>query len=110
METLVAACGLVCSKCEAFIGTRAGDAELIRQTAEEWSRKYGVPVPPEAVWCSGCMPEGGPKCATVPRVARCGVACWTKNTALAPIASNTLAPKPLLPFQKFRPPVRCWKP
>ena len=50
METLVAACGLVCSKCEAFIGTRAGDAELIRQTAEEGSRKYGVPVPPEAVW------------------------------------------------------------
>ena len=76
METLVAACGMVCSKCEDFIGTRAGDAELIRQTAEEWSRKYGVPVPPEAVWCSGCMTEGGPKCA------HCSQGCEVRRCVL----------------------------
>lgn len=63
METLVAACGLVCSKCNAFIGTRTNNAELIRQTAEEWSRLHGEDISPESVWCTGCMTEGGPKCA-----------------------------------------------
>lgn len=63
METLIAPCGLVCSKCDAFIGTRNDDAALIRRTAEAWSREYGVEVPPEAVWCTGCMTDDGPKCA-----------------------------------------------
>ena len=76
METLVAACGLVCSKCNAFIGTRSGDAGLIRQTAEEWSREYGVHVPPETVWCSGCMTEGGPKCA------HCSQGCEVRRCVL----------------------------
>ena len=62
METLIAACGLVCSSCNAFIGTRKNDAELIRKTAEEWTKEYGVEVPAEAVWCNGCMTDGGPKC------------------------------------------------
>lgn len=76
METLVAACGLVCSKCSAFIGTRNDDDGLIRATAEEWSRQYGVEVPPEAVWCNGCMTDGGPKCV------HCSDGCETRRCVM----------------------------
>lgn len=62
MEMLVAACGLVCGKCDAFIGTRNKDEALIQKTAEEWSKMNGVTITAAEVWCNGCMTEGGPKC------------------------------------------------
>lgn len=54
-EQLIAACGLVCSECEAFVATRAGDADAIRRLAERWSAEFGVTVPAASVWCDGCM-------------------------------------------------------
>jgi hypothetical protein len=55
---LVSYCGLVCSECPAFVATQAGDEDLARKTAEQWSRDYGVTVRLEDVWCDGCTTAG----------------------------------------------------
>ena len=61
-DVYVAACGLLCSECPAFIATKDNDRALIERTATEWSSRYGVDVRPEHVWCEGCMTENGRKC------------------------------------------------
>jgi len=65
MSEVIAACGLVCSNCEAYIATKANDADAIRQVAAEWSEKYGADIKPEYVWCDGCMTDGDRKCGHV---------------------------------------------
>lgn len=62
METLIGACGLVCSKCKAFIATRTKNETLAEETAQEWSQFYGATVLKEHVWCTGCLTEASPKC------------------------------------------------
>jgi hypothetical protein len=57
MTETVAPCGLVCSECEAYAATQAGDAEAIAAIAPEWSRRYGVALKPDDIWCDGCASE-----------------------------------------------------
>jgi hypothetical protein len=57
----IALCGLVCSECPAYIGTKNNDHALIERTAREWSAMHKVDVKPEHVWCEGCTTEGGRK-------------------------------------------------
>jgi hypothetical protein len=57
-DRMVAYCGLVCTECPAFLATKAGDAERIREIAQLWSETYNANVTPEAVWCDGCIEEG----------------------------------------------------
>lgn len=54
MRKIVAACGLVCSECEAYAATQAEDAKAIAAIATEWSRRYGVALGPGDIWCDGC--------------------------------------------------------
>ena len=62
MQLIVAACGLLCNYCPAYIGTQTNDLALIEKTAREWSVQFGVEIKPEDVWCTGCMTEGDRKC------------------------------------------------
>jgi hypothetical protein len=82
-ETMVAQCGLDCSKCPARIAFVKDDPELRRRTAEEWSARYNAKVKAEDVFCSGCRVEGPPKishcgeceirrCGRARSVANCG--------------------------------------
>lgn len=57
MSKIAAPCGLVCSECEAYAATQAGDAEAIAAIATEWSRRYGVALGPDDTWCDGCASE-----------------------------------------------------
>ncbi|HPP75681.1 MAG TPA: DUF3795 domain-containing protein [Armatimonadota bacterium] len=52
---IVAACGLVCSDCEAYKATQAGDAQEIAKIARQWTEEYKIEFKPEQVWCDGCM-------------------------------------------------------
>ena len=54
MHNSMAACGLVCSECEAYAATQAGDAEAIAAIARAWSGRYGVVLSPDDIWCDGC--------------------------------------------------------
>ena len=63
METIIAACGLVCSRCDAYRATRENDAEKLALVAADWRLRYQTDaIKSENVRCNGCMTEGGPKC------------------------------------------------
>jgi hypothetical protein len=36
-EKMIAYCGITCHACPAYVGTQAGDKELLEKTAAEWS-------------------------------------------------------------------------
>jgi hypothetical protein len=59
METLIAACGLDCAKCESFQATQSNDLLMLEAIVEKWSRQYnasGLTV--ENIQCDGCMTTG----------------------------------------------------
>ena len=59
MATLIAACGLDCAKCDAYIATRANDQVALVALAEKWSKEYNASGLTAAdVQCDGCMVEG----------------------------------------------------
>lgn len=60
-ERMIAYCGLVCTGCPAYLATKANDEARAKETAEMWSREYGVEVKVEDVWCDGCL-VAGKKC------------------------------------------------
>ncbi|MBI5480254.1 MAG: DUF3795 domain-containing protein [Deltaproteobacteria bacterium] len=55
-------CGLVCSECPAYLATQANDRAKAEETAQMWSRQFGIEVRVEHVWCDGCTAPGR-KCA-----------------------------------------------
>lgn len=66
-ETMIAQCGLDCSRCPARVAFLEDDPELRERTAKEWSERYNISVRAEDVFCSGCRVEGPPK------IGHCGV-------------------------------------
>jgi hypothetical protein len=62
MEKMIAYCGLVCTDCPAYQATRTNDEKKARETAELWSKEYGINVAVDDVWCDGCL-AAGKKCA-----------------------------------------------
>ena len=56
MNTLIAACGLDCGKCEAYIATQTDDQAAQLEILSRWRVDYNAPgMPAEAVICDGCM-------------------------------------------------------
>ena len=84
METIIGACGLVCSECKAYKATQAYDSVAIACIAEQWSKQYKVEFKPEDVWCEGCMTAGQRKnrhCAT-----GCGIRACVQSRGLSDCA------------------------
>ena len=61
-DEMIAFCGLTCTGCDAYLATKANDAQKAQQTADLWSKQYGATVTVDDVWCDGCLVEGR-KCA-----------------------------------------------
>ena len=59
MKNIVAFCGIECTNCPAFIAYKTDDNELRKKTAEDWSKAFGVDIPPQAVNCVGCLASEG---------------------------------------------------
>jgi len=59
MEEIIAYCGIICSDCEAYLATRAGDAEALARVAERWNREYDLDYSGDDMWCDGCLDVGG---------------------------------------------------
>jgi hypothetical protein len=55
MEKMIAVCGLVCTKCPAFIATQKDDDDERRKVAEMWSKEFNVDLKPEDINCDGCL-------------------------------------------------------
>jgi len=57
---MIAACGLVCSQCPAYIATLNNDDQLRQQTAASWSKMFNIAVKPEDINCLGCFSKEEP--------------------------------------------------
>jgi len=54
----IAACGICCSMCPAYLATIADSDEQRRKVAEKWTVEFKTEVKPESVNCLGCNSEG----------------------------------------------------
>jgi len=61
MAKLIAACGLDCAACPAYIAAMTDDDPLRAKTAKEWSQTFGFDCSPEMVNCHGCSATDGVK-------------------------------------------------
>jgi hypothetical protein len=52
-EKMLAACGLDCYVCRAYIATKENDYSKLVETAKLWSRP-GMEFKPEDIPCDGC--------------------------------------------------------
>lgn len=62
MDKIIAACGLICSDCEAYKATQANDIEEMKKIAAKWEQQFGGTISPDAIWCDGCMVDSNRKC------------------------------------------------
>lgn len=77
METVIAACGLVCSRCDAYRATKEGSLEKLELVAADWRRRYACDqIAASNIRCNGCMTDGGPKCG------HCESACEVRKCAM----------------------------
>ena len=53
-EKMIAFCGLDCTECPAYIGTKKDDKELLKKTAEGWSTPENN-IEPDDIICDGCV-------------------------------------------------------
>lgn len=83
MEKIIAACGLDCAACNAFIAAKNNDNALRTKTAAEWTKAYSFPFTPEMINCHGCFATDGVQvghcaecemrlCALKKKAANCG--------------------------------------
>lgn len=54
MENIMAYCGLMCNECAAYIATANNDDDLRRETAEKWSKSFGINMEAKDINCRGC--------------------------------------------------------
>jgi len=56
-NNLVACLGLDCSRCDAFIATKANDDGKRTEVAKKWSEQFGTDMKTEEINCNGCCSE-----------------------------------------------------
>ncbi len=82
MDTMIAFCGLVCTDCEAYKATQAGDRAWLERLAEKARVEYGsANATAESTMCDGCLSASARKCgycAECP-VRACGTARGLAN-------------------------------
>lgn len=96
METMISACGVLCSSCPAFHGKARG-IEHQKRTASAWKRIFRLSEKPEALTCGGCL---GPEdevlhyCRNC-KAQQCCRAMGFRSCAECPVESCTLLEKAL---------------
>jgi hypothetical protein len=86
MTTLIAACGLDCAQCEAYIATQADDLLALERIAQRWSKEYNAPgMTADNIQCDGCITAGrkGGHCAEC-QIRLCAVERGLPNCAACP--------------------------
>lgn len=83
MERMVAYCGLICTKCPAYIAKKENNDELRKKTAEEWSKQFNQEITPESVNCDGCLVTDGVliQYCNICEIRKCGLEKKLENCA-----------------------------
>ena len=82
MERMVSCCGLICTDCEAYKATQAGDEAWLERVAAQLREEYKNPSSNAAnVACDGCV-------ATTKRHCAHWYACGTRRCAFAHGVAN----------------------
>ena len=56
MNSMIAFCGLDCTKCDAYIATKKNDDKLRKETAKKWEKEFNHPgLKPIDINCNGCL-------------------------------------------------------
>ncbi len=79
MARIMAACGVLCSGCPAYLGRAGSPADRKRSTAA-WHRIYGLIEKPESISCGGCTSSDGDVFYTC-RPCRARLCCRSKGFA-----------------------------
>jgi len=59
METMIAYCGIICTKCPVYLATQANDDKAREDVVKLWSKQYGIHMSVEDANCDGCHTAGG---------------------------------------------------
>ncbi|HNZ65113.1 MAG TPA: DUF3795 domain-containing protein [Smithella sp.] len=59
METMIAYCGIICTKCPVYLATQADDDKAREAVAQRWSTQYGLHIKPRDAICDGCLKMDG---------------------------------------------------
>jgi hypothetical protein len=62
MERMIAYCGLVCTECDSYLATRAGDMAALEKLAERARQEFGIPATAESSMCDGCLSNSDRLC------------------------------------------------
>jgi hypothetical protein len=109
MDKIIAYCGLVCSDCDAYLATQAGEQEALEGVAAKWRVEYHAPgITAESVLCDGCLTDLGHKCGHCGEcdIRACGMESEPWQTALT--APTTLATSWSASSRSCRRPGNCW--
>jgi hypothetical protein len=64
MDRMIAYCGLICTDCDAYKATQAGDEAWIERIAAQWREEYHAPaITAASVWCDGCLATSDRLCS-----------------------------------------------
>jgi len=58
-DRMIAYCGLVCTDCDAYKATQAGDMEALARTAKQTSEQFGMEFAAADMMCDGCHATTG---------------------------------------------------
>jgi hypothetical protein len=84
-EKMIAYCGIVCTNCDGYIITKAGDEKKAMEMVEKASQTLGKELTLNDFWCDGCLVEGK-KCAYCHECAirKCAIGKGIANCAYCP--------------------------
>jgi hypothetical protein len=107
MKRMVAYCGLVCTDCDSYKATQAGDRKALEALARKTKADFGIDATPEGCMCEGCLPELGRKidycskceiraCALSKRLENCAYCADYACEKLTSFFAMAKAAKPVL--------------
>ena len=79
MDEMIGCCGLICTKCAAFIATKNDDASARRRIATSWSKHFGMKFEPEDINCDGCLQENGRRSGYYRKICEIRPCAQTRN-------------------------------
>lgn len=101
MESMTSYCGIICSKCPAYLATQADDDKARKDVARLWSKQYGINIKLQDANCDGCLRTDG---RLIGHCRICGIrACGIKKKVSTCASCTDYACEQLKAFHSIAP-------